>query len=292
VISQDNRYLPFLFLLLGFGSTTHLVPVSLVLPSFLAIYISRRRLSVIQILSGIAMFSMFFVPIVIFDLRHNFLNTAKLIEFVSPKHIQSHIPWYNFAWVYWKSLTFVNMDFNIIFTLVEKLFLIFSIIYTTLSLTKQKRQLTILWILTPIIIMAFYRNPIPEYYFGAANIFLPVYAAYTFSNIIKNKNVFALAIVIIVVFKVNWLYNDKVLVSISDKMAIARYICQQQRDPVYNISYDLPPGWNVGYQYLFEYYKRVPQDVPEGHLYTLVTLPTPESGELVFHSGVIGLIRK
>jgi hypothetical protein len=70
------------------------------------------------------------------------------------------------------------------------------------------------------------------------------------------------------------------------------YIVNQKIDPIFNVSYSVPINEDMGYKYLFKYLGREPQDIPQGHLWTIVAPANSEDTKPLAVFGNIGVIRR
>ncbi|HEX9008126.1 MAG TPA: hypothetical protein VF837_02590, partial [Patescibacteria group bacterium] len=135
-----------------------------------------------------------------------------------------------------------------------------------------------------------YKGAISEYYYTISNLLILIGMGIMLARF-KMKYLL-LAGLILFGYRTYMSLRTIPLISYEDKREIVEYLSKQQRDPIFNVSYNLGIGLDTGFKYIFKYYKREPQNRPEGHLYTVVFVPTGEKGELVFQDRRLGLVRK
>ena len=81
-------------------------------------------------------------------------------------------------------------------------------------------------------------------------------------------------------------------VSLNDKKKIVEYVVNQKNDDFFNISYDLGSGMDTGYNYLFRFYGKNPENSEKGHLYTIVLIKDVNESEILVKSNNIGVVRR
>ncbi|MFA6533519.1 MAG: hypothetical protein WCT22_06035, partial [Patescibacteria group bacterium] len=265
---------------------------SIIFPISIAYILGKNTISKKNLLKSLIFFIIPLIPLIIFDLRNHFLILTKAYEFLFSHNPSSYSIPFLFLRSFWRGLTIFNISSDHIFLFfLEKIIIITSLIFGIFQFKNKQRWLVLTWILTPFLFLFFYKGSIPEYYYGLVISFYPLFLATLLVRVL-NKYLLALFLAIIFIYQSNWLQNTKALVSLTDKQNLVRYLVSQDRDPIFNVSYDLPLGQNVGYSYFFNYYRKFPQNTPQGHLYSIVTIPTSEIGELVYKSGSVGIIRK
>ena len=90
----------------------------------------------------------------------------------------------------------------------------------------------------------------------------------------------------------NLIHKDE-QVGLFNKQQAVNYIIQQKQDKVFNVSYSIGPGYDdSGYRYLFQYAGIKPQNIPEGHLWSIVVPTNFENVPPLVSFGVIGVIRR
>jgi len=146
--------------------------------------------------------------------------------------------------------------------------------------------------LAPLLILSLYHGNIPEYYYGTTLILFPILIA-TFINRISSKYLKATILIIFFALQLSYFNTPASGIYLKNKLSLVKYLVSQTQDNKFNLSYDLPIGFNSGYGYLFKYLGKEPQNIPEAHLYSVyLNSSTPKSGQIVYSDNVIGLVRK
>ncbi len=252
---------------LGFSFNIHvqLIILSFTAFIFLFIKISKKTFfkKVIFLFLG---FILSFLPLLIFDLRHNFLNINLLLGFFqngsSVKNPLAFIPvWTNF----FSSIFIIKSSFlAILFWLIMVVILFF------LSFkTKINKILLFTWLFFPIIFIFYGQRP-SEYYF---NFCLPIIIL-AFSQLIgqiKSKIYFWL-LLLIILFSIYFKFQNNIVqsYSLANKMAVVKHISQVTNHQNFNISYSVPFGQNSGFSYLLDYLKIKPTNNPKDPLIQII----------------------
>lgn len=285
---KEKYFLPLVGLIMIAG-VTHIASFTMLATLAAAVIIGKIAIRPKQIGLAAGLTGLIFLPLIIFDLRHQFLNSRKIIEFLGGSGQPMTDRWL-FLKTFWGSLDIVGgfsggrqIFLRAISVLIGLSFLI--------KADKKQRVLIIVWFLVPVAALAFYHGNIPEYYYGVAVCLLPLLLAY-FLMKIKVKILGVIVIGLIVILRINLLIQQHTLVTLADKKVIVSYLVNQKTDPYFNFSYELPPGWDTGYEYLFGFYGRKPTTDSRGHLYTITTIDNPAKGERVIECGVLRLLRR
>jgi hypothetical protein len=158
----------FLGLCIGFFTNMHIQFFSLLIISLFFIILERKKIFFIKgIFLMLLSFCFTFVPIFIFDLRHNFLNIKALIPFISGN--TTSLSGISTSWF----PVFSNFMYPLIFTKnIWIIFFILLLISIGLIKTKQKNSfnknvnyLTIFALLYTFLIFSLYNKWPSEYYF-------------------------------------------------------------------------------------------------------------------------------
>lgn len=289
---KTGRYFYILVAFTGLAANLHLVPASLIPLALLAIIFSTPRPSPLKILKGLAIFSLFFAPLILFDLRHNFLNLQKLLEFISNQSASIALSNRGYLTSFWRSLAIFNgLSLNS-FTLVENILILPALIYGVLAQKTPKLKIfSFCWLILPLIALSHYQGNIPEYYYGLVSglvpLFLSAFLIHFFSIWII---IFLMSFILYSQFRV--VQKELPWFSLENKIEVVKYIAlTQKQDPIFNVSFNLPLGENHGFQYLFKYFRNEPTDNETGHLYTISNSPNSEDF-VVFRSGALRVIRR
>jgi hypothetical protein len=204
-----------------------------------------------------------FLPLFIFDLRHQFLNTKAFFNFFfgSEKALNKDLSiWWSVFGNFLKPLILVGDPFKnqwptkIFYFL--NLFIIFFLQKKEKGFKKRFFQSSlILWIFFPLAFMFWGKRP-AEYYF----IFLYPFIYLTLINFFtKIKKSLILIFILIFIFfstKKNIFSTFKNnYFGFYYKEKIAKIIKEKTKGKKFNISFDVPLGMNHGFNYFFDWYQ-------------------------------------
>lgn len=292
LLKGKKEIFPYLVFLYSFSATTHLVPAVLILPIIVSVILSKYRPSSKQTILSIVLFIIPFLPLIAFDLKHNFINILSIKSFIfSSKSASENVP-FLFLRTFWRSINPVFLSNSVAIIVSRIIILIISIIEIIKIKNIKFRFFVLIWFLAPLLVLSLYHGNIPEYYYGTSLILFPIFMA-TFINRISSKYFRYPVLALIFIFQFSYFRSPATGIYLKNKLSLARYLVSQTQDNNFNLSYDLPIGFNSGYGYLFKYLGEVPQDIPEAHLYSVfLNSNPPKSGQIVYADNVIGLVRK
>ncbi|HCC08681.1 TPA: hypothetical protein DEP81_01725 [Candidatus Woesebacteria bacterium] len=279
---EGKKYFWLAVALAIFAGTTHLVPATLLIMILATYLLIKNKPPVKNILLGFLIGLLWLVPLVLFDLRHDFLIFNKVILFFTAKG-EYHEGVFNLlAWrAFYRGFSLTGgSDFNSFWYIFERVFLAITVIAViVVTKDKQKKIWYSLWFVFPAIILLFYWKNIPEYYFGVPIALIPLFLSLVTK---KFKPVITLFLIVVSIIQANNVFHQVSWVSLNDKKAVVTYMTNYAKDRHYNFSYDVPFGEEVGYPYLFKWMKHEPENIPEARLYTLSR--SPLSSEKVIYS--------
>lgn len=252
----------FLGITLGFFINMHFQFVFMLIFAALFIFLSRRKLFKPKfVLVSVVAFLFMFMPLALFDLRHDYLNAQLFLNFFTHGGVDQTgkdiFVWQDVFTSFIEPLILVRNH-----TLKWVFYLIICGLMFFLSKTKKGffRNFYIstltLWLLFPILFMLYGKRP-SEYYF----VFLyPLIYIVIIDSLLSLRMGILLVIISIALFignankfqinlRPNWFglyYKDKV----------AQKIALLGKGRKFNVSYDIPfPfGGDTGYRYLLKYY--------------------------------------
>ena len=215
----------------------------------------------IKIIIAFFSFLITFTPLLLFDLRHNFLNIKLFINFFLNK--ENSLPADLTVWL----PVLTNLIRPLIFTnnlLILKFFYIFILILTIFLIKNNNKRFLkcffqsflIVWLVFPVFFSLYGKRP-PEYYF----LFLIPFIFFTLINFfikINKKILLFILLIILYIFNFNSLKTtineDKFGLYYKDK-AIKKLKLILKDKNKFNISFKVPIGANNGYNYLIDYYQ-------------------------------------
>lgn len=288
----NNRFnFPLAMFFAGFISNIHLVPASLVPIIIISFFLNPKKPNLKEIFLGIFVFIIPFIPFIIFDFRHDFLNFNKLLLMISSNNTTNMVT--NSVWLrsFWRSLNI----FGFFPTVLERLFFLIILIISPFLIKGSKNKILILiWILLPLLVLSQYKGVVSEYYYGMVIYLLPLFLSLILIKIIKSNLIIYLILSSIFLFSVYKIVTSKVsLVTLSDKKAIVSYLINQKQDQPFNLSYETGIGLDFGFNYLFNYSGNQPKEIPNAHLYILFVDNTiPKNSNIVFKQSIYSLVRR
>jgi hypothetical protein len=252
-------------IILGLFLNIHFQFIFVIIMSFIflfhLLFQNKKALSKYQthILSLLFGFALMFLPTLMFDLRHNFLNSKQFFSFIQNSGVNSVVPDY-FAWVpvltnFLKPFVFISNNWLMIFYFICLLILNYFLYKQSKKASFEKSfwlsQLPI-WVITMVVFIKYGRRP-SEYYF----LFLLPIIYLMLSKLISQKRQFILYLLVYIFINlsINYpIYNQSVWsykTSLQQKIAVARRI--QKLDKNLYISFSGYPGVNNGFEYLFKW---------------------------------------
>jgi len=256
-LKQINKAILFFSgLIFGLGMSFHtqfVFALLLFIPVLIDIFKSKKFNLFICFIIGAAIP---FLPILFFDIRHNFLNLHQLLNYSLNSSVVE-----NRTLVVWGNVISFVTGFSSTKLLGLSFYILMSVILVVLiSKTKDivnKKLfagLSYVWIFSLPIFCLILKNP-SEYYFNYLLVILFLITAYLASL----KKIFGIIIIIILVICFasrslpllkNTQYN---LQQKTDSVVFLKNITQNTNP--FNISFDVPANEDSGFRYLLQYYK-------------------------------------
>jgi len=254
---------------LGFSFNIHvqLAILSFITIIFLFIKIPKNIFfkKIIFLLFG---FIISFLPLIIFDLRHNFLNLNLFLNFFQnnpfPKDYFSFISvWANYVF---SAFSVKSQNLSIIFWL--------AILISLFILGKKNifnKTLFFTWIFFPIIFIIYGQRP-SEYYFNFCLPIIVLVFSQIISNLKINKKIIILICFLISIYSIYSKCKQDHLASFSlaNKTIVVKHIKNTVGDQKFNLSYSVSGGQNSGFSYLLDFYKIKPSGDPNDSLIQIV----------------------
>lgn len=308
-VSQgEKKLIPPALLLFGLGLQIHFQAIAYLIPIMVSIYFCFRKIKSLPlkgIATGISLFAATFIPILIFDLRHNFINTISFLKFFgitnqTENFLQVNIIG-NLASSFVKFLNFISGLFpelpNIKPPCLGIIILLISVISIVSSkIPKLSKILILSFIIPPFLFFSLYNGSLSEYYFVLTEI--PIFIGLVFlltrifDKSILGKCFVTFVLTLFFFSRVTKLINENYSTSLYYQKQAVNYIVHQKVDPIFNVSYSTPVSEDSGYKYLFKFFGREPQNIPQGHLWTIVVPANSENVKPVATFGDIGVIRR
>ncbi len=262
IAKKQYNLLPLLALFLALTFHIHLALSLLLLPTLLILLWKRPKIQIKYVLLSVFTFMLPLLTFALFELRHQFLITHNLLNFLSMTRtfslIRTSQALKTFIVILIES-AFIQTKYSI------WLFIIVILIYIYLTIkSKNNSLLVIVLLLIPLPLSLFYNGQIPEYYFlPAAPIFI-IIASYVYFYLAKKlKLAFILAIATVIFFNIAVIKIFNVgrgPAPFALKEHVVKSIIDDTSSSSFNVYYQMPFGFNNGYQYLFKWHGRLPQE--------------------------------
>ncbi len=266
MISRGKFFIfPILGVLIGLIWNIHiaLIPSLIAIP--IALLVSKKVPTIQQTALFFASLVITSLPLIFFELRHNFQQTIALLQNFTAPH--SGI---NSLSKFTRVLEMIVQNTNALFFSPQSFEFAQNIIFVILILLSPlliKRKILSLkdlypmyaWVLGMILFFSVSSSPISEYYFSSLNVIFIAFISLMLASLIKINRLLLIAILGILIFVA--LKNAYFLITedyynkgYPERKAIVEYITQDAHKkgyPCVGITYITAPGENVGFRYFF-----------------------------------------
>jgi len=242
--------------------------------------------SLVVFLAG---FALCFLPLLAFDLRHNFLNSKLMLEFIGRK---GGVIDYS-AWLpVWEKVAvgFLGLSSKIVY---RGLYLL-PLGLALWGWLKERKiahrrfflAFLLLWIIFPLGFILFGRRP-SEYYFIFLYPFLVLFFTHFLLKLGKNWLLVFLLVLLFFFFKTDQLKEQLRTnpLGLFYKEKVVKRIAEIGGERKFNVSFSTPVGWDAGYRYLLKFHQVKQTQNPDDPLFQIV-IPPQEGTEVI---GGIGL---
>jgi 4-amino-4-deoxy-L-arabinose transferase-like glycosyltransferase len=271
---NKRKKLPWLSLglLLGIGINFHFQIIFLGLLTAIFL-IKSKKMNFSNILMALVGFSATFFPLIIFDLRHNLLNTRLFLDFIGANVNRRDF----FAWLpvlanFLSGFTGLSLGVPASLGLIAIFLFLAFLVGKKQKESFHERLFTSLVIFLALFLLGFgfYNQRPSEYYF---NFLFPLLILLLAEFLAKQKSL--LLILLLVCF---WSYASLPLLrpvsfSLKDKDQAIQRLVEASNNEKINVSFSVPLGRDTGYRYLLDYYRVKLSDQPQSPLYKIV-IPT------------------
>lgn len=289
-IYQKNETKDWIFLGLNLGLFFHFHFQYIFVIIFAALFIllSKIKLKWKNIIYSKLVFLATFLPLLLFDLRHNFLNSKMFIKFFFGNRVGGNAignSWIEVVTNFNQSIVGINS------VVVSYIFYvaIFVILIYLIRISKKFENIFFksvlgMWIIFPIFFTIYSKRP-SEYYF----MFLYPFIFVIFANFVKKINRTIILIFLLILLNINLNSLRGLLVNnnlgLKQKNMIIARVKELAKDKQAKINFNTDIGRNVGFDYLIKYHKINVSD-KEGVPSFEITIP-PKDNQETF--GGIGL---
>lgn len=232
--------------------------------AFFATSLLRVNRKIILYIFSIVVFVLNYIPLLLFNIRHDNILWTSLQDFVN---IGTGITTASLGlFEKFEFLIFqVALPFliNYLFHSTNLLFTSFFAImlgFACYLVIKSKVKYLLFLLLQPAIILlglVFYQGHIADYYFQQI-----VFSSIVLSAIaLKNSRIlFLIFVIVFLSVNISKAVNSKSPINYEHKKRVVEYIIKDTDKLSFNVYYDMPLGINTGYEYLFKWKKRGPED--------------------------------
>jgi len=279
--SISLRQLYFLFFLLGFATTTHLANAILIFPTLIVILVKRPKFNLF--LSAF-LFLIPFTPLIIFDLRHQFLNIRQIANlFTSQTNIDYPSSWQIFR-------RGLSMYYLPISPNTQGLLNLLIVLWSSFILRHRiSFWFMLLWFFGPMLFLLLYHRQISEYYFVPALILIPLSIATLLSRLLPAICFFLLLFLFYFQFQE---FRQSHSIVLKNKMDIITCLASETKNGPFFLSYDLPVGLNFGFDYILQYYRLDNLIRSEAQAFSISQTSPAIGDKLICQSGPLLLIKK
>ena len=245
---ENPKLLPWLFLLFGFGCTTYAVFYALGIP-FLYVVIKSKG-AIKKFLWGILLASLPYTSLVIFDLRHNFINLKNILAFAGTTKGQGQQAGY-FLKVFYRAVETSWLNHPLSQPASTIVFMAsVMVLIGGLYLFRKNRWFIGLWLVSSLIPMAFYKGNVSEYYYSPVILLLPIFLAGLMTKV-GNVGKFGLIIIILAItgLRTTEILNKKSGVTLQEKVELVNKL--EALKNKYSVSFELGLGEDSGYTTIF-----------------------------------------
>ncbi len=200
-----------------------------------------------------------YLPLFIFNFRHNNLLTDSLKSFAATN--TGSVPGFDKLLFLTKGILlpfYTNYLFQSTFPLLSVLSIeLFTIGYFRLLKFDNKFLYFLpLTIVTSLFGFFFYNGHIPDYYFQQTLLPFIIFI----SLAIKQKIPLLFFVIVFLVLNLSAAANYQTKNNYQIKKQVVNYVLSDSQNESFNIYYQMPRGFNTGYSYLFKAKNRIPQD--------------------------------
>lgn len=305
LLLKNKQRLAYLLFGILIGLIWHLnFALALVIPLIpITLWLSKKKLEIRSVFLGLLALFVMSIPLVLFELRHDFSQTKALIlSFTTDQHaITSGVEqFYRVLHLMGKDIggflygSLINIRHE---TTLLLLIAIFSGLVVKKAISKKMTMLMLAWILFYVAFFSFYSKILSEYYLNGTMVVWIGVVAIGISSLLEKENLRKWGIGILIVFGLVNLYRF-ITININrsgyvERKAVVAEIkndSDEKSYPCVAVSYITKPGYDLGYRYFF-FLRNMHVNLPksESPVYTIV-YPLREDIKVNKIFGHIGLI--
>lgn len=296
-LQGNKKFIIWSCLIFGLALQIHFQAIFFALPLFVTLFALKlqKKFFIKETVCGSLVFMATFLPLVLFDLRNNFINVKSFFNLFTRSEGSVNSV-YAFS-IYVKNI--VN-SFPLPFEAHKEIYIaILTLSAAGIIISKLQKQLKIVLLLIlfmPPLLFSLYRGNLSEYYFTLClvpmTLGLSLFITKALVGSFWGKLFTVLVLFILLVQRLEALPGTYQERSLYNKRQAVMVIANQELDPVFNVSYSTPYNEDTGFRYLFKFYGKEPIDIPEAHLWTIVIPKDSENIPPLYSFGDIGVIRR
>lgn len=288
--TQSSGFLFIIGILFGFGVSFHF-QFLLLLPILIP-FVGTVRKSLI-VLVGLALP---FIPLLIFDLKNNFLNTKLFLNLLGNSGVKEFYP----LTLVWGNVTGSILgipyrpEYGMLFFAAMVFLLFMARKYATPALTKIWTGFLWVWITFPVFFFIYGKRP-SEYYFNYLFLIVLITFAFWFLRLITTVSLKYKLLLVVLAIVFSWnsfnvarteLRTNAIGLFYKDK--VSSFISVITKDnPRYNVSFSVSANEDSGYRYLMDYRGVIPQGDSKDP-FIKVNFPPVQNPNFIF--GGLGVI--
>lgn len=309
LLRGDFAVLPLVGLLIGlvWHVSLSLLPILILIP--VAIILSKKIPSLKELTMGLAVLVISSLPLILFEIKHQFIQTKSLFSSFSGNLGDSRGILDKFLQVFDQAMSSLNLLFfypHQTFSITQNLLFLLGIIGICLLLVKKKvlsfnlAMLFLIWFISMVGFFTLSSKLISEYYFDNLSMvfmaILVIILGFIYQSTKSGKIVILVLLGFVVLKSFSYIINIKEYnnMGYNERKSVARFISDDSRKrgfPCVSVSYLTKEGEDVGFRYFFYLNNlHVNQSKSGSPNYTIV-IPTSLSPDAIkVYYGAIGVI--
>ena len=259
VIFRNQTFLlPIVFFLLGLSFHIHLTMALFIIPVLILIFLKKTKFTIFNIFWSLIAFIIPLLTFPLFEIRHHFLITNNLLAFATQQSNISHL-----TRVTEIIPVYAGLFTEVIFFHNKYSFFIFLIFISFFIYKKKNRNLLYFifsFMFLPQLAFLFYKGLVPEYYFLPVVPIFIIIGSFVYKSLVKYHYLILPLVIIILTYNLINKYQSTNARSLKIKRMVVEKILDDTADNSFNLYSNLPLAINNGFNYLFKWQSRLPQE--------------------------------
>lgn len=193
-----------------------------------------------------------YLPLIAFDLRHNFLNITNILGFVGNQNGAGSQTGY-FIKVFFRAIETMWLGYELpkSIMVITVLICLIVLILGTIKLFKKEKVFVFLWLISSLVPMSLFKGNVSEYYYAPVILLIPIFISGLLTKTgLKGK----VLLFVLVISLVSLRLKNKMFmmqgVVLTDKINIVNEL--ENLGEKYSVSYDFKLGEDSGYNFIFK----------------------------------------